>query len=75
MRLLGHDDLLWERSNPYFMSGDDEARWAAWIEEDRAALRVSTAAPAAPSSSLYSALRSPSNALEHSRPTQRTHLG
>ena len=48
MRLLGHDDLLWERSNPYFMSGDDEARWAAWIEEDRAALRGSTAAPAPP---------------------------
>ena len=52
MRLLGHDDLLWERGKPYFMSGDDEARWAAWIEEDRAAMRVSTVAPAAPSSSL-----------------------
>lgn len=52
MRLLGHDHLLWERGKPYFMSGDDEARWAAWIEEDRAAMRVSTVAPAAPSSSL-----------------------
>ena len=39
MRLLGDDPLLWERSNPYFMSGSDEARWAAWTEEDRAALR------------------------------------
>ena len=40
LRLLGVDELLWERSNPYFLSGDDEARWAEWIEEDRAALKT-----------------------------------
>ncbi len=38
LRLLGRDPLLWERSNPYFMTDSDEARWAAWAEEDRAAL-------------------------------------
>ena len=41
LRLLGVDELLCERSNPYFMIGDDEARWAEWIEEDRAAVKVS----------------------------------
>lgn len=39
LRLLGHDETLWERSNPYFMTDDDETRWAAWIEEDRALLK------------------------------------
>ena len=38
--LLGQDDLRWQRSNPYFMTGDDETRWKAWIAEDRAALEA-----------------------------------
>jgi len=41
LRLLGADPLLWERSNPYFASGDDASRWARWVVEDRAALAPS----------------------------------
>jgi len=38
-RLLGHDAQLWDRVNPYWFMGLDEARWQAWIEEDRQALQ------------------------------------
>ena len=36
-RLLGTDDQLWDRVNPYWFMGRDEARWQAWIDEDRQA--------------------------------------
>ena len=38
LRLLGHDELLWERSNPYFETGDDRTRWQRWAAEDTALL-------------------------------------
>jgi hypothetical protein len=37
MRLLGVDEQLWDRCNPYWFTGTDEERWRAWIQEDRAA--------------------------------------
>jgi hypothetical protein len=36
MRLLGCDELVWERTNPYWFIGSDEERWEAWAAEDRA---------------------------------------
>jgi hypothetical protein len=39
MRLLGCDDLIWERTNPYWFVGSEEERWKAWAEEDRAFMR------------------------------------
>jgi ectoine hydroxylase-related dioxygenase (phytanoyl-CoA dioxygenase family) len=36
MRLLGCDDLLWDRTNAYWFIGSEEERWAAWAAEDRA---------------------------------------
>jgi Phytanoyl-CoA dioxygenase (PhyH) len=38
LRLLGQDELLWERSNPYFETDDDTTRWQRWQAEDRALL-------------------------------------
>jgi hypothetical protein len=35
---LGEDDQMRERVNPYWFTGREEERWAAWIAEDRAAL-------------------------------------
>jgi hypothetical protein len=37
-RLLGQDDQVWERSNPYWAFGTEGERWREWIAEDRAAL-------------------------------------
>jgi ectoine hydroxylase-related dioxygenase (phytanoyl-CoA dioxygenase family) len=37
MRLFGVDEHLEERANSGFLE-DDEARWAAWVEADKAAL-------------------------------------
>jgi hypothetical protein len=37
MRLLGEDEQLWDRVNPYWFMGTDEERWRHWISEDRAA--------------------------------------
>jgi hypothetical protein len=37
MRLLGVDEQLWDRCNPYWFTGTDEERWQGWIAEDRAA--------------------------------------
>jgi ectoine hydroxylase-related dioxygenase (phytanoyl-CoA dioxygenase family) len=42
LRLFGEDPLLVGRANSGFMQ-DDEARWAEWIAEDRAALKQPTA--------------------------------
>lgn len=39
LRLLGQDELLWERSNPYFETDDDTTRWQRWQAEDRALLQ------------------------------------
>jgi hypothetical protein len=38
MRLLGCDEQLWDRTNPYWFVGSDEERWRAWIAQDRAAM-------------------------------------
>jgi hypothetical protein len=45
LRLLGEDPLVWDRVNPYWFTGTEEERWAAWIAEDRAA-EAGTAAAA-----------------------------
>ncbi|TRW14572.1 phytanoyl-CoA dioxygenase family protein [Glacieibacterium frigidum] len=46
-RLLGEDDLVWDRTNPYWSTGGEAERWAAWIAEDRA-WRDGVAIPANP---------------------------
>ena len=38
LRLLGQDELLWERSNPYFETDDDPTRWRRWAAEDQTLL-------------------------------------
>jgi hypothetical protein len=40
LRLLGIDAKRWDRCNPYFQTGSQESRWAAWAAEDRAELRA-----------------------------------